>query len=230
MHFLFIEPSKITELILWILGTLMASRFIEPTYDFTVDILKNSSGTLGKAYNAYTRSFGRIVFLKKKNRQKPLEKTGYEYKIIKIDNKILAYKSKIVRLDQNYWFRRVQGEITRVSGPNKSFTSYFKGYLKNEMNYLIWEESYKNEKGSFYLTSHFKMPRNNEQDIPGITLEEKDGIVTPSFTILSFIKTPYSSVRMLLKDEKLYKEYMSQLNFNFNSIKPGTTENNFISV
>lgn len=230
MYFLFFESSNVIDLILWILGVLIASRFIEPSYDFTIDLLKNNSGTLGKVYNAYTRSVGRIVFLKKKNRQKPLEKTGYEYKIIKIDNKILAYKSKIVRLDQNYWFKRVQGEITRVSGPNKSFTSYFKGYLKNEMSYLIWEESYKNEKGSFFLTSHFKIPKDSIKDIPGITLEEKDGIVTPSFTILSFIKTPYSSVRKLLKDEKLYIEYMSQLNFDYNSIKAGTAENNFISV
>ncbi len=218
----------------WIINVaipaLIISRFVEPTYDFIVDALKNNPGTIGKIYNAYTRSIGRIIFLKKNRRQKPLEKTGYEYKICKIDGKIRAHKSRIIRLDQTFLFKRIQGEITRVSGPNKSFTSYFKGFLKNEMKYLIWEETYKNEQGSFHLTSHFKMPENNSKDIPGITIEEKDGKVIHSFTILSFTGSAYPSVRKLLRDKKFYTEYTSQLNFDFDSIEAGSIENNFISV
>lgn len=224
-----LSADNLITAIKWILGVLIGSRIVEPVYDFVVDYLKNDSGTAGKIYNRYSRTLGRIIFLRKAKRRKPLEEEGYEYKIYNEDGQIKAYKSKVVRLDQNFYFKRIQGEISRVTAPNKSFTSYFKGYIKNaELDYLIWNENYRNEKGSFYLTTHFKIPTDeNEKDIPGITVEDREGVVTRSFTILSFTSPSYPSVRRLLRHKDFYKDYLSQINISYDTIPEN--ENNFIT-
>lgn len=231
MIFLLLETGGVlgffTGLLTGAASTLIISRFIEPLYDSYIDGLKNNSGLIGRLYNWYTRGFGRFYFLRKKKRSKPLQKTGYEYKLYVINNKIEAYRSEILRLDENR-FKRIQGEIKRVTAPNKAFTSYFKGLIKNkEKDYLIWEESYKNEEGHFHLTSHFKLTNQDSEDIPGISVEEKNGKIYNALTILSFSSIPYTSVQRLLKDKNYYKDYTIPLNIDFDNING--TQNQFIT-
>lgn len=208
-------------------SALIISRFIEPLYDSYLDSLKNNSGIVGKYYNNYTRGLGRLYFLRKKQRSKPFKKCGYEYKIYVNDGKVQAYRSEIIRLDENR-FKRIQGEIKRVTAQNKVFTSYFKGLIKNkEKNYLIWEESYKNETGHFHITSHFKLTDYHDDDIPGFSVEEKDGKIKNALTILSFSSTPYTSVQRLLKNKNHYKAYTQPLHIDFDTIVG--EQNKFIS-
>jgi len=201
-----------------IISSLILSRFVEPIYDSIIDGLKYNSRILGKFYKTYKRTIGRIIFLKKNKRLKPFSETGYEYKIYNINNKIECYKSHIIRLDENI-FKQIQGEISRTTSKNKSFTSYFKGFIKNKKcDYLIWEESYKNEEGNFHITGHYKIQPIDSKDIPGICIEERNGKIINSFSILSFERTTYTSVQNLLINKNFYKDYLTHLNIDYDKI------------
>lgn len=207
------------------ISTLIISRFLEPLYDSYIDSLKNDTGLLGKLYNNYSKTIGRIFFLKKNSRYKSLKKTGWEYKIYSTNEGITCYRSSILRLDQNI-FKRIQGEIIRTSPSKSSFTSYFKGFIKEKNNYLIWEEHYKNNKDYFFLTSHYKL--TDEKDIPGITIEELNGQITNAFSILSFTELPYTSVKKLLSNKSHFTSYISKFNIDLVNLNP--TANKIIIV
>jgi hypothetical protein len=193
-----------------------------------IDGLKASSGPLGKLYSAYVRMINKIPVINKTKRSKPFKKEGYEYKIFKVDGEVYSYRSKIKRLDENI-FKQIHGEIDRITYGSKLFNSHFKAYIKNdERDYLIWEESFKNNQGNFHISGHFRIFKSKE-NIPGICIEERNGIVTQSFCVLSFRGSTYQSVQKLLEDIDNYQDYIEPLNIFFKDFN-SKEKNRFITV
>lgn len=232
MTFFYTEPSGFVDFTGTIVTGVVTSLIISAIlvcYNLFTKGLSNHSGAAGRLYRRYIRIISRLF--KKKNPTKPFGAKGYEYKMYKVGDHVESYMSEITRLDETH-FNFVQGEINRVIGEDDFITSYFKGYIKNDdRNYLVWEESYEKDKNNVHITGHYKIPKNDEDDFPGICIEEKGGVITKSFSILSFKESfLYSSLQKLLRDEGHYEKYTSQFGINYNDIDANSEENTFIRM
>ena len=71
MHSLFLEGFNIFEfsggILLGAVSAFIGARWIDPLMEVLYDGIKNNKGVIGKMYKAYSKSLGRLLFLKKRS-------------------------------------------------------------------------------------------------------------------------------------------------------------------
>lgn len=208
----------ISGLFLGTIATFIAAKFLDPFIAQFYDGIKNNQGFFGRIYKHYSRTLGRLLFLKKRTMHISLFKNGWEYRIYQIGDKVECYESKLIRLDQNI-FKRIEGEMLRTGMDNNNYSAYFKGYLRNSTNYLIWEERFKD--GEFFhdLTTYYWLPQKATTDLVGITSEysTKHKEIVTSISILTSKKNGYSTVKEILQSVDT-RSYLEKVNIDYNCI------------
>lgn len=210
--------DNIYEILIGSIGAFIALKGLDPFFAQFYDAIRNHQGFWGNLYKFYSRTLGRKFFFKKKTMHVSLFKEGWEYRIYQIGDKVKCYESKMIRLDQNI-FDRIEGEMLRTGIQDNNYSAYFKGYLRNSNNYLIWEERFKD--GEFFhdLTTYYYLPQTTTTDLIGITSEYSTnykGIIN-SLSVLTSKKNGYSTVKEILEIEDT-KNYIQKLNIDIDCI------------
>lgn len=200
MSFFFDLLGYIGALFLGAITTLLAVNIVEPYTEMVFDTVKNSDGFMGRLYYKYTETIGRFLFFRKSENKMhtAFRRKGREYKLYKYNGVVTACQSTIMRLDQNF-MGRIRGVMIRNSPTKKNYRTYFKGFLKDSEQYLTLEERYKEGEGYRNIISYYKLAQAEEENSIGISIEERNGEILSSLSILSFKENfGYPNVERLL--------------------------------
>ncbi len=200
-----------------VVSALFISRFIEPSYDNFVDLLKNNDGIIGRIYAGYSRLIGHIFYSKKLH--KALKFKGWEYKIYIFEGKVSCYRSDIVSLRQTFFGGIIQGEMNRKHLSKNSHNTYFKAYIKREnTNYLIWEERFRGKEGNLHISAKYKLSDQCDSDSVGISIEQHEDKIVQSLSLLSFSKRSYAAVSTMANQNKEVAKYLTSFCINIDNI------------
>lgn len=195
-YFLFAIGPEIGVIVFTLLVTGIINIFVDeafiPMLDSLKEYLKTNEKIPGKLYKSINNQLASWFMKEESKMTSPLKKKGDEYRIYVIDGKVHCRRSHISELKQ-IGSNKFRGQINRynVTSKEKSIND-FKGYIKKNADYLVFEEYKKGkQKESNYLsTAYYYFPDNKKsKEVIGIAIENDQAQVQNSISILSFGNT-----------------------------------------